>query len=181
MPLEVSKDVGWQWAVEIVWNGERACGKPERPGRRRRRGEGPDFRDRAASADDDNVLPGLDSGEESRSVMGEFLRADGAHGRSLPLRAVAGKGRAKVSIPSGIQMWAPGARRSGRRKRVPCGCSCGLPPSPSRQTDRSASPLHLICGRLRRVARRVRVPYRAAFPPLSIPGVGGNTPNVSLE
>jgi len=25
------------------------------------------------------------------------------------------------------------------------------------------------------------VPYRAAFPALSIPGVGGNTPNVTLE
>ena len=33
--------------------------------------------------------------------MGEFLRADSAHGRSLPLRDVAGKGRAKASIPAG--------------------------------------------------------------------------------
>ena len=101
MPLEVSKDVGGQWAVEIVGNGERACGQPERPGRRRGRGEGTDFRDRAASADDDDVLPSLDSGEERRSVMGEFLRADSAHDRSLPLRDVAGKGRAKASIPVG--------------------------------------------------------------------------------
>ena len=101
MPLEVSKDVGGQWAVEIVRDGERAGGKPERPGRRRGRGDGTDFRDRAAPADDDDVLPGLDSGEERRSVMGEFLRADSAHGRSLPLRDVAGKDRAKASIPAG--------------------------------------------------------------------------------
>ena len=101
MPLEVSKDVGWQWAVEIVGNGERACGKPELPGRRRGRGDGADFRNRAAPADDNDVLPGLDSGEERRSVMGEFLRADSAHGRSLPLRDVAGKGRAKASFPVG--------------------------------------------------------------------------------
>jgi hypothetical protein len=101
MPLEVSKDVGGQWVVEIVGNGERACGEPERPGRRRGRRDGADFRDRAAPSDDDDVLPSLDSGEERRSVMGEFLRADSAHGRSLPLRDVAGKGRAKASIPAG--------------------------------------------------------------------------------
>ena len=101
MPLEVSKDVGWQWAVEIVGDGERACGEPERARRRRGRRDGADFRDRAAPSDDDDVLPGLDSGEERRSVMGEFLRADSAHGRSLPLRDVAGKGRAKASIPAG--------------------------------------------------------------------------------
>ena len=101
MPLEVSKDVGWQWAVEIVGNGKRACGKPERAGRRRGRGDGTDFRDRAAPADDNDVLPRLDSGEERRSVMGEFLRADSAHGGSLPLRDVAGKGRAKASISVG--------------------------------------------------------------------------------
>ena len=101
MPLEVSKDVGGQWAVEIVWNGERACGQPERPGRRRGRRYGTDFRDRAAPADDDDVLSSLDSGEERRSVMGEFLRADSAHNESLPLRDVAGKGRAKASIPVG--------------------------------------------------------------------------------
>jgi len=101
MPLEVSKDVAGQWAIEIVGNGERACGKPERPGSRRGRGDGTDFRDRAAPADNDDVLPGLDSGEESRSVMGEFLRADSTHDKSLPLRDVAGKGRAKASIPVG--------------------------------------------------------------------------------
>jgi len=99
MPLEVSKDVGGQWPVEIVGNGECARGEPERPGRRRGRGDRPDFRDRAASSDDDDVLPGLDSGEESGSVMGEFLRAHSAHEKSLPLRDVAGKGRAKASIP----------------------------------------------------------------------------------
>ena len=107
MPLEISKDVGGQWAVEIVGNRERACGKPERPGCRRGRGDGTDFRDRAAPADDNDVLSGLDSGEESRSVMGEFLRADSTHSRSLPLRDVAGKGRAKASISSGIQPCEP--------------------------------------------------------------------------
>jgi len=101
MPLEVSKDVGGQWGVEIVGNGERAGGKPERPGRRRGRGDGTDFRDRPAPSDDDDVLPGLDSGKESRGVMGKFLRADSAHAKSLPLRDVAGKGRAKASIRVG--------------------------------------------------------------------------------
>jgi len=129
MPLEVSKDVGGEWAVEIVWNGERACGKPERPGRRGGRRDGTDFRDRAAPADDNDVLSGLDSGEESRSVMGEFLRAYSTHDKSLPLGDVAGKGRAKASIPSGIQPCAPSARKSALRGRVLCGCSSGSPSS----------------------------------------------------
>jgi len=118
MPLEVSKDVGWQWAVEIVWNGERAFGKPERPGRRRGRGEGTDFRDRAAPADDDDVLPCLDSGEERRSVMGEFLRADSAHDRSLPLRDVAGKGRAKASFPVGNPAVRPECSQTSSSKAM---------------------------------------------------------------
>ena len=118
MPLEVSKDVGGQWGVEIVGNGERAGGKPERPGRRRGRGDGTDFRDRPAPSDDDDVLPGLDSGKESRGVMGEFLRADSTHDRSLPLRDVTGKVRAKASIPVGNPAVRPECSQTSSSKAI---------------------------------------------------------------
>jgi hypothetical protein len=67
--------------VEVVWNRERSDAEAEgtRSGLSRR--DRPELGDRAATADHDEVLPGLDPVQERLRVPLKLLQTDYAHGR----------------------------------------------------------------------------------------------------
>jgi hypothetical protein len=80
-PLEPPQDLLRQRRVEVVR--DRECPSAEAKWARfgLGGGDGPQLSDRAASADYDEVLPGLNPVHQGVQIASELLQADGTHGR----------------------------------------------------------------------------------------------------